>query len=220
MKKLSLSIFILSGPAILFTSLTSAQWIFLFSKPLIMTSLGLFYFFSQKSNRSPIVMGAILCALIGDVVLLWDENLVFGLMSFLVGNLLYTVAYKQHRFEETENDLTGVHRARLAFPIILGGTGLIVVIYPLLGSLKIPVTFYGIVVICMVITALFRYGHTTSQSFWMVFGGAVLFMISNGILAIDKLLQPLSYAQPSIMSLYVLSQYMIIKGLLLHSTEH
>jgi uncharacterized membrane protein YhhN len=217
MKKIALTLFVLSGTGVLLSGFTGTAWLYVISKPLIMASL-LFYYLvaSEPVNRSRQLILAMILSFAGDVLLMKDEYFIAGLVSFLTAHVLYIFAYRQHQHEESENSLLGLQRVRLAFPIILAGTGLVVVLYPVLGELRIPVIIYATVLVFMAINALFRHGRTSTGSFWMVFGGAVLFMVSDSILAVNKFLEPLEHAGFFIMATYILAQYLIVRGLLHH----
>lgn len=217
MKKIALTLFILSGIGVLLSGFTGTDWLYMISKPLIMTSLLFYYLVSaDPANRSRALILAMVLSFAGDVLLMNDEYFIAGLVSFLTAHVLYIFAYRQHQHEESTNSLLGLQRARLAFPIILAGTGLVVVLYPVLGELRIPVIIYAAVLVLMAINALFRHGRTSTGSFWMVFGGAVLFMMSDSILAVNKFLEPVAHAGFFVMSTYVLAQYLIVRGLLDH----
>jgi uncharacterized membrane protein YhhN len=217
MKKFFLLAFVLASLAELLSGFMGAESIHFVAKPLLMITLALYYFSStDHETRSRTVLLAILCSLVGDVLLLNDDYFIGGLVAFLVAHVLYIIAFRKHRYEETENALQGIQRIRMAFPIILAGTGLVVVLYPVLGDMRIPVMIYATVIVLMAMNALFRYGRTNSPSFWLTFSGAVLFMTSDSILAINKFLMPLSYASFSIMLTYVLAQFMIVEGLRRH----
>jgi uncharacterized membrane protein YhhN len=169
------------------------------------------------------VYAAILFSLAGDILLMFElNNQIFfmaGLIAFLMAHIFYILAYRQHQYTADDNALKGIQKMRFAFPIVLWGTGLIVVLYPTLGNLKIPVTIYACVLIVMVLNAIFRYGRTSNESFWFVFGGSVLFLISDSLLAINKFSQPISSAHLWVMSTYVLAQFMIISGLCKHMNK-
>jgi uncharacterized membrane protein YhhN len=217
MKKLALVLFILSALGVLAAGLLSIQWLYFASKPFIMISLFAYYLVSAEPvNRSRALLLAMVLSLAGDVLLMWEEYFLSGLVAFLIAHVLYSFAYRQHQHEETENTLAGLQRVRLAFPIILGGTGLIVVLYPVLGHMRLPVIVYAAVLMLMAVNALFRHGRTSPASFWMVFGGAVLFMISDSVLAVNRFLTPLTHATTYIMLTYTLAQFLIVKGLLRH----
>lgn len=194
-------------------------------KPLIMVMLAGYYFSTvTKTERSGLVVLAILFSFLGDTFLMYEYKrsiyFMLGLGSFLLAHVLYILVYRQHQTVENENQLAGVHRIRLAMPVILAGSGLIIVLYPRLNELRVPVIIYALVLVAMVLMALFRYGRTLSISFWMVFAGALLFMISDSLLAINKFLQPLPQAGLAIMITYISAQYLIVEGLIKHELKN
>lgn len=193
------------------------------AKPLIMVALAWYYVMhTARGQRSVAVVLAMLFSFLGDSLLMYAtvRELYFmaGLGAFLLAHICYILAYRQHQDdpEEQAQALVGVHRVRMALPVILAGSGLVVVLYPALGDLKTPVLVYATVLVVMVLTALFRFGRTAMPSYWMVFGGAILFMMSDAMLAVNKFLEPLSHGNFWIMSTYVSAQYLIIRGLIRH----
>jgi uncharacterized membrane protein YhhN len=189
-----------------------------FSKPLIMLSLLGYYFSTTKpGERSVVAIGALIFSWVGDVMLMFEGEhyFMFGLGAFLVSHLFYIGAYRQHK-TETGEGFYGVQKVRYAFPIILAGTGLLTILYPALGGLKIPVAAYALVLVVMVLAALFRFGFTSSTSFWLVFIGALLFMISDSSLAINKFLNPIPHSGLLVMTTYMGAQLLIVEGLLKH----
>lgn len=198
-------------------------WLEYIAKPLIMTVMGSYYVTSmryQDSSLSRPVLIAVLFSFLGDVALLFQQlgsqYFMLGLGSFLLAHIGYILAYDQHKNTRTGTPLLGVQKFRFAFPIILAGTGLITILYSHLGDLKIPVIIYSLVLIVMVLKALFRFGYTNSRSFWLVFVGALLFMISDSLIAITKFLSGFELAGFAIMTTYMLAQFLIIEGLLVH----
>jgi uncharacterized membrane protein YhhN len=139
-----------------------------------------------------------------------------GLGAFLIGHLLYILCYRHFRWAEKANELLGPQKVRFSFPIVLAGTGLVVILYPSLGDLKIPVLIYARVLTLMALNALFRYGRTTTKSFLFVFMGAVLFMLSDSLLAINKFYASFSSAGAMIMMTYCTAQFLIVEGISLH----
>ena len=219
MKKIFLSAFLLVSVVQVLATLMDMPIVHYFSKPLITITLGIYYALSvDTKDRSRVVLLALCFSFLGDTFLLFPGEMYFmlGLGAFLVAHLFYIFAYKQHRGEDVRDALQGVQRTRLAFPIILAGAGLVVILYPTLGDLKFPVVTYTIVILAMVLNALFRFGRTSSTSFWLVFAGALLFMASDSMLAINKFLSPFSYAHTWIMFTYCAAQLFIIQGLIKH----
>jgi uncharacterized membrane protein YhhN len=220
MKKIALILFYTSVAGVLLAELLQTDWLFTIAKPLIMASLLLYYLYAAESeHRSRVLVLAVIFSLAGDVLLMKEEYFISGLIAFLISHVLYIFTYREFSSEDSGNALNGLQRIRLAFPVILAGSGLVVILFPVLGDLKIPVMLYAAALAIMVITALFRFGRTTSPSFWMVFAGAVFFMISDSILAVNKFLTPVAFSGVLIMSTYMAAQFLIIKGLLKHPQQ-
>lgn len=223
MKKVFLYLFILISVGVLLAEVGNNDLIYLICKPAIMITLGFHYWFVQREQQEPVsksVILAIVFSCAGDILLMLQERdsnfFMYGLGAFLVAHIFYILAYRQHQSADTSNELQGLQKIRYAFPIILSGTGLVVILYSRLGGMKIPVLIYAVVITTMVLAALFRFGKTTSSSFTLVFGGAILFMISDSLIAINKFLEPLPMAGIWIMITYITAQYLIVTGLSKH----
>jgi uncharacterized membrane protein YhhN len=223
MKKIMRLLFVTASLGEIISILFSLDLLHIVSKPLIMITLGIYYLVSvQKENRSRSLILAVVFSFIGDVFLMQNSmgaHFLLGLFAFLISHIFYILTYRQHKLAESEHGLQGMQRIRFAFPVILTGTGLIVVLYPVLGNLKFPVVLYALVLMLMVLNALFRYGHTNVKSFWMVFAGAVLFLASDATLAINKFLQPFGKGVLVIMLTYIAAQYLIVSGLIDHTSK-
>jgi uncharacterized membrane protein YhhN len=179
------------------------------------------YYLANTQQKSILFLVAMLFCWAGDVLLLFPSELFFmaGLVAFLTGHVLYIFCYQQMRFNESKNALLGTQKVRFALPIVLAGTGLVVVLYPVLGDLKIPVMIYALVITIMAMQALFRFGYTSNKSFALVFIGAILFMISDSLLAINKFLMPIQFASVGIMATYMMAQYLIVEGVMAHTNK-
>lgn len=226
MKKIFLYLFILVSVGVLVSEITNAQLLHLICKPAIMIMLGLHYWMLQREQNqtlSKVLVLAIIFSCAGDALLMFQHTnanfFMFGLGAFLVAHIFYILAYRQHQSLDTSNELRGLQRIRYAFPIILSGTGLVVILYGRLGGMKIPVLIYAIVLTAMVLIALFRFGKTSTSSFARVFGGAILFMISDSLIAVNKFLEPLHLVGLWIMITYIAAQYLIVTGLSKHKFE-
>jgi uncharacterized membrane protein YhhN len=220
MRRIALLLFLGASVVELIAQLYPMEEIHHYVKPMLMIFLGLYYFFSVNSEvRSVVVLLAIVFSFLGDSFLLYDSREVYfmlGLGSFLLAHVFYIFGFRQSRLDQSEDQIQTVRKARMAFPVILAATGLVVVLYPRLGELRIPVVVYAAVLMFMVLNALFRYERTSAKSFWMVSGGAILFMVSDSILAINKFLEPVSNAGFAIMLTYLSAQYLIVEGLIKH----
>jgi len=181
------------------------------------------YYMGEAMKRNTHIIRAMFFCWTGDVMLLKQADaeiyFILGLFAFLVGHVLYILAYRQLQWSDVTNALLPTQKFRAAFPVVLAGTGLLVVLIPRLGGLTIPVIIYSLVLIVMVISAVFRSGRTTPASYWLLTGGALSFMISDSILAINKFHTPLEFASPVIMLTYIIAQYLIVEGVLKHPSE-
>jgi uncharacterized membrane protein YhhN len=157
---------------------------------------------------------------VGDVLLIFQskENFFFvsGLASFLVAHVAYIFCYRHWQVGSASAALLGSQKVRFSFPILLLGTGFITILFPSLGGLKVPMMMYTLIITLMVLTAFFRYGQTSTSSFWFIFSGAFLFTISDATLAINKFKIAFGAAPFIIMFTYSVAQYFIVEGALRH----
>ena len=187
-------------------------------KPLIMALLLLYGWQCYRSMGSPgpirwLLIGMVF-ALAGDVFLMIQEVDLFapGLGAFLVMQVCYSVALHQ-------NELRSNPRSLLlnAIPFALySGTFLVVLkptfdSNPALTALWWPVVFYVICLSTMGLLSTQRRGLPNAD--WVLMG-ALLFILSDSLIAIDKFLHPLSGAAFWIMSTYAAAQYLIVVGML------
>lgn len=186
----------------------------LFSKPLLMPVLmGLFLTQAKgiSSNIKYGVLGALFFSWVGDVALMFDSVYSFmfivGLGGFLIAHLHYVYV-----FIKSNKKGSGIpKKAWLIIPVFVVFTaGLISVLWPKLGELQIPVFVYAIVLMIMGITAVSR--NVKTGFYWVLFG-AILFVTSDSILAINKFYIPFVAARVLTMLTYTLAQLFIILGL-------
>ncbi len=185
-----------------------------FTKPLIVISLLLFFFNQSKQLNSFIKTFTILAlvfSLIGDVALLFDGinpiYFIVGLASFLLAHVMYVLVFLKQRDKKKKPlgfiSLMLIYAAFL-FYILKDG----------LGDLLIPVIVYMIVILSMSTSAFLREKQNNIASYNWVFVGAILFMVSDSILALDKFYQSFQLSSLLIMSTYALAQYCIVIGIL------
>lgn len=80
--------------------------------------------------------------------------------------------------------------------------------------MKIPVMAYMVIISIMVIMAGFRYQRVNLLSFQLILAGAILFVISDTLLAINKFVQHFESSGVLIIATYMLAQYLITMGAL------
>jgi uncharacterized membrane protein YhhN len=223
MTRFLLNVFLLVSAGEIISTLIEIPLLHFVCKPAILPTLGLYYWTSireKKSELSIAVLLAIVFSWIGDVLLMFQEGgelfFMLGLVSFLTAHVFYIFAYRQHQTIGSDNELKGLQKVRFGFPIVLAGFGLLSILYGHLGPLKVPVIVYAGILTTMALVALFRFGKTSAASFSFVFAGAILFMMSDSLLAINKFLEPLPFEGFWIMVTYIGAQYFIVRGLLKH----
>ena len=213
-KSFSILFFIIVLAELICGSKESLSEFHYFTKPLILITL--IAFFCRQSNHlnkrtRNITLLALVFSLSGDILLMFVNKsgnfFISGLVAFLLAHLMYISVFLRLR-NKTAN----------VFPIIvillIYASGIFYVLKDGLGELIIPVLLYLIVILAMVATAFLRKRHENTNSYNLVFVGAVLFMISDSILALNKFYQPLPFSNISIMLTYALAQYLIVFGIL------
>lgn len=190
-----------------------SQWHY-FTKPSLLISL-ILYFFIQSKVMIPktriLILTALIFSLMGDIFLMFVDQspnyFMLGLVSFFLAHAFYCVVFLRDRNSKTNPIGLIILLAFYAF-------GLFHLLKNNLGDLLIPVIFYIIVILLMVITAFLRQKKVSQKSFIFVFIGAILFVISDSILALNKFYMPLQFISLSIMLTYGLAQFFIVLGLL------
>ena len=190
----------------------------LYSKPLILLGLVLYFYFLSKPIASTLLAKSILSALvfswIGDILLLWPDLFLYGLGAFLMAHVCYILGFRLAQEQEKRVDSWHFIRSFFYNLPIYGLVGLVFyLIYPNLGGLKIPVIAYIFVLVGMVTTARARFKKTNSASFWQVITGAFLFLISDGILAVARFYQDFPEAGILIMGTYATGQLLLVMGI-------
>ena len=160
---------------------------------------------------------AILFCWAGDVLLMFTENnelfFLLGLASFLIGHIFYMLTFNKM----ADKNSIGKPLQPLFYLIpLLFALSLLIVLFPNLGEMKVPVIAYATVISLMCVAAMRRWQRTDTPSFITVLTGAVLFIFSDALIAINKFHTPFNLASLLIMITYIAAQYLIITGLLKH----
>lgn len=184
------------------------------TKPSLLVALILYFYFNSAElnpKTKILTLIALIFSLAGDVLLMFDDQLpvffIAGLVAFLLAHVFYIVIFWSERNSKINP---------FGFIVILAmyTIGLFYLLITNLGDLLIPVVFYVIVILMMAVTAFLRQKKVSKISFIFVFLGAILFVISDSILAVNKFYLPIRFSNISIMLTYALAQYFIVLGLL------
>lgn len=187
-----------------------------FFKPLLIPVLVLYFLretsgsASNKSLKKWILL-ALFFSWAGDVLLLFQagnaDYFLAGLVSFLFAHIFYIIFF--HNIRARENI-----RPQLLFLVLLViyYGGLIWWLNPYLGDMKLAVRIYGFVIsfMCMLALHMLFLKNRSAGSYMML--GALLFVISDTLLAINKFYGSFDIAGILIMSTYGFAQLLIVTG--------
>lgn len=147
-----------------------------------------------------LIVAGLLCSLVGDIFLMLPaDRFVPGLLSFLIAHLFYIAAFT----------IDGVHTLWPWLPFFLYGSVMLWVLLPYLGRLKIPVTIYMLVILIMAGQALSRYLKVGRAGNMLTLMGALLFVASDSMLALNRFKRHFHSAEFLILSTYFTAQWLI-----------
>ena len=201
-----------------------------YTKPLLMPLLLGWYLAASSGTERKLakfVIPALVFSWLGDMFLmflphegateLWgiayNENFFLaGLASFLLAHVAYILAFTLPFRHESQK---GIIRSKPWIPaiLLLYGIGLIYWLFPHLGEFMVPVIVYATVILLMVLFAINRLGRVSETAFWICLTGALLFMFSDSMIAINKWPFPFELSRPMIMITYISGQLGIVAGL-------
>jgi len=169
----------------------------------------------SSSTFSKLIFFALLFSMAGDVFLMPYYNIfLFGLASFLVAHIFYIVA-----FLKGNKLLEGIKKNKaLVMFLILAYLGLIfVLVSNMLSSgtdtvMIVAVVVYASVITVMVVSTMAMYGNDTSIQSKLMMVGAMLFMFSDSVIAINKFVLEIPLSGLFIMVTYTLAQWLITLG--------
>lgn len=183
-------------------------------KPLIMPCLALYLYFSVQgklSKFSKFIIAGFTFSWLGDIALILEKfnNQLFllGLAFFLVAHILYMIAFNIHVRKPFFQE-----KPLLFVPLFLYGIGFFYFLYPNLQGFTVPVLLYTIVITAMVAFALNRKNNVSPQSFRLIFRGALFFVLSDSLIALNKFMLQIPYSGLWVMLTYMIAQYLIAEG--------
>ena len=191
------------------------------TKPLLMPLLIIFFVFQTKDFLSPLkkwIVLALVFSWAGDVLLMFESTnsnfFISGLVAFLIAHIFYILFYENVIRKE------GLKKNYWWFlPVIIYYISLIYILSPNLGDMKLPVRIYGIVISYMLIQALQTGRIKDLGAATLMIAGAVLFITSDSILAINKFYESFEYAGIAIMLTYGIAQLLITLGAVRYITS-
>ncbi|WP_151193667.1 lysoplasmalogenase [Cysteiniphilum sp. JM-1] len=173
-------------------------------KPLTTLLILLYAFcFSAEINMFVVlILLGLMLSLIGDVFLLStkEKNFTGGLASFLLAHIAYIVAFSLK--------LTLFHWW-VVVAMLLYAVVFYLKLHPKLGSDRIAVAVYIVIIVVMGAVAVNVYIADRSLPSLCMMLGALCFMFSDSVLAWDKFKRKLKHEPSLVMISYYLAQYLI-----------
>lgn len=190
-------------------------------KPLLMPILLMILCFNEQKIRSLeqiFIVIALGFSCLGDILLLQHEKhlFVFGLASFLVTHICYIISFIL-RINRSKRRLTISALMILSIPFLVYIALMISIFHPKLSmdteetkGLLVPVIVYTCVIVGM---AYVSHLHDRKrEGYWWLFIGAILFVLSDTFLALNRFLAPIPMPGLLVMSTYGIGQYLITIG--------
>jgi len=157
---------------------------------------------ATASQYGILVVLALLFCLAGDIFLMLPQDrFIPGLVSFLIAHLLYIGAFVSR---------AGFHLTPIVFaPFLIFAGSMLIILWPHLAQMKVPVTIYLIVILMMGWQAAEQWNYLQSRSAAIAALGAISFMISDSLLALDRFRAPFFSARGMVLGSYFLAQWLI-----------
>ena len=181
---------------------------FYISKPLTMLFIIALAFGYQSDDHNGshawILLGLCL-SLAGDVLLMLpSDRFIQGLAAFLVAHLCYIVGFAQGPLVLNLVDgLLLLLIAGMVFGLLWGK----------LGEMRIPVFCYMLVIIGMAWVAAGAWHASLTAGSAAALVGALMFLFSDSMLALDRFRRPFPHARAWVMSSYFAAQFLIAGSL-------
>ena len=208
-------LFFIAAIADVYGIISANETIKTIAKPMLLTLLVVVYLASVKKPIFWYVLGMFFC-FVGDVLLMFNgaNFFMYGLSAFLFGHVVYIKVTSSF----LPNDLT-VKMISSAFPFVVFFAVLMYLIYPNLGEMLIPVAVYGITISTFGSVALLNYRNEKStENLWLLVG-ALLFILSDSLIALNKFYEPHDIYGVSIMITYILAQFLICKAMIVKTNS-
>jgi len=166
-----------------------------------------------ENRINTLVLMGLIFSWAGDMVL--QFTFVPGLILFLLAHLMYLAAF----FMTPGKSTIFTQRIGLLIPLTLYGAGLCWYLYGDLGDMRLPVFVYAAVILLMLTGALNRFEKVNLRSYRLVLAGAILFVLSDSAIAINRFTWDFDYSGFVIMSTYIAAQYLITTGYIRQFTD-
>lgn len=220
MKNVRFIAFSLISIAYLIAQIADQHTLIFILKPLLMPMLA--WWLANETRDVPprfllrMVLAGLIFSTLGDVLLLFaggESGALFflmGLVAFLFTHLSYIGG-----FSSLGNHKNGFLRSQpwWVLPFLVFLTGFLWWLWPGIPTdMRLPVSVYAGVITTMALSVVNLRDAVTPKIFWPMLAGALLFMLSDCLIAVHKFGNALGEAGLAIMVTYLVGQFLIARG--------
>lgn len=188
----------------------------MYLKPLLLPFLLYTVYVHKMFETKKLLLTALFFSWLGDCVLLFSDQgdiyFIIGLVLFLIAHFFYIVLFTKQKSQPLLQNKSGFWLGFLVVSLYL--IGLMAVLLPKLGELKLPVIIYALTISIMLLSALKGWFVWKKEAKYFILIGATLFVLSDSILALDKFYATLPLATFWIMATYLTAQLFLTYGIL------
>jgi uncharacterized membrane protein YhhN len=169
----------------------------------------------RKHNFYRLMQFGLLLSWFGDIALMLDRDnpllFIAGLSFFLIAHLGYAAAFAGS-IQRSGSLFSWAKAAGItaAFGVFTG-----IFFFQMkdgLGEMYVPVLAYTVVITIMGILSACRHGHASDEDFKWILNGAILFILSDCVIAWNKFVVDFPHDQVLNMSLYLSGQFLLGYG--------
>lgn len=184
------------------------------TKPLLMVILFLTLWSETKGIKNTLrrrLSVALFFSWLGDIFLMFESRdalfFILGLSSFLLAHIAYIgLFFNIARREEIADNRW------LLIPVLGYYVVMMRILTPHLGDLVWPVRIYGAVISAMLLQCLPLIRYKNKRLAFQFVGGALLFVLSDSLLALNKFYSSFPFAGLAVMFTYGLAQYFLVNA--------
>ncbi len=212
-----LLLFFIAALLNLYHTIYPSFWINMISKPLLTVLLACFFFTNtgMKTKFEKFILLGLGVSCLGDTALIFQGKselfFLLGLALFLIVHFLYLKAFLC--LTSLNTGYIKKHKWPIVVVLMIFLGSIIFYWSALPGGMKIPFLCYSFAISLMLLSSIHVFGDIPTKYWQLIFIGAVLFIISDSLIALTKFKEiDLGINGFLIMLTYILSQFLICYG--------
>lgn len=180
---------------------------------LLLLPILMLYLAAEPGKTSPVVYMGLFCSFMGDLLLTRSGEVFFllGMLSFIGTHICNTFFFYRLQKGYPGKPMNLV-LALVVLAVISGGVYFLLA--DQLGSFRIPILVYMAIISLMAVmaTQILVHPGLIQTSIRCFIPGATLFVLSDGLLALNKFLLHTGFIDIAVMLTYGMAQYLLVKG--------